>query len=486
MTTSSTPTVAPPTRSNSPLHAQSRRPWQHLTGPTAALLVTALVVSGAAYAAQNSPDPVAAAYDEFAISDAADVTTPPLPAVGPSTIPLADAATQATIDRLTADTADKASPGQLTLLSRLLLQRAAVTGDADTYSRATQALDRAVELAPSDLDVRAQRATARLTVHDFPGAARDTGLVLAARPDDLGALGASYDAAYETGDYTVAEAQLDRLVLLAPTAPQVLVRQARWAALNGSPTTAANLVARARVAADSSGAVGTARATYDLVAGKLALDEGRYGAALGDYEAALVAAPGWHVALAGLGRARAASGDLVGAEQAFAQAADAVPLPDTLSALGDVRTALGNLRGAADAYGTVDVVAQLDAVQQLFNRSVVLSRADRGVDTAAAVAEARSELRVRRDVYGYDALGWALLADGQVEAAAKAADRSLALGTLDPRMLAHAGLVRAAAGDESQARLLLAQAIDLSPTVDPLLMARVRTALAQLTSGATR
>jgi tetratricopeptide (TPR) repeat protein len=274
--------------------------------------------------------------------------------------------------------------------------------------------------------------------------------------------------------------------MLAPSAPQVLVRQARWEALHGSATAAANLAARSRVEAASSGAVGTARATYDLVAGKLALDEGRYDAALGDYESALVAAPGWHAALVGLGRARAASGDLVGAEQALAQAADLVPLPDTLSALGDVRTALGDLPGAADAYGTVDVVARLDAVQQLFNRSVVLSRADRGVDTAAAVAEARSELKVRRDVYGYDALGWALLADGQVEAAARAADRSLALGTLDPRLLAHAGLAHAGAGDPTRARQLLSQAIDLSPTGDPTLMARVRAALAQLPSGATR
>ena len=178
--------------------------------PAVAVVVVALAVTGGAYALRATvTDPTAAPYDEFTLPDAPDVTTPPLPAAADVGIPLADASTQATIDRLEAATAGPATPGQLGLLARLLLQRAAVTGDADTYARATKALDRAVSLAPDDPSVRAQRAAARITVHDFSGALRDADRVLAARPDDPGALAASYDAAFETGRYALAETRLE-------------------------------------------------------------------------------------------------------------------------------------------------------------------------------------------------------------------------------------------------------------------------------------
>jgi tetratricopeptide (TPR) repeat protein len=453
--------------------------------PAAALVALALGVTGTAYVVRADPTPVTTpAYDEFADPDAPQVTTPPLAAESEPGIPLADGATASTIARLEAATTTTSSPSELALLSRLLLQQAAVTGDAETYNRAVAVLDRAVAQAPGDLAVRAQRAAARSTVHDFTGALKDAEAVLAVTPDDPGALGAAYDAAFETGRYGKAEKDLTALIALRPDAPQVLIRQARWVALHGDPAAAATLVGRARTAADNDGVVGTARASYELIAGKLALDEGRYDLAEGAYRNALAQAPGWHAALAGLGRTLAATGALTGAEAALAQAGDTVPLPDTLSALGDVRTLLGDADGAAAAYGTVDVVATLESSAQLFNRAVILSRADRGVHTAAAVRDAQAELTTRKDVYGYDALGWALLAHGQPEQAARAADRSLVLGTRDPRLLAHAGLAHAAAGHPVRAERLLSEAVSLSPEVEPVLMNRVRVTLMSLPIGA--
>ncbi len=451
--------------------------------PTAAVLGITVVLVGLGYFVRSDSTDTAP-YAEFTLSDAADVSTPPLAATSSSGITLADGATQQTIDRLEASTRTSASPGQLSLLARLLLQRASVTGDAATYSRAVAALDRAVALAPQDLDIRAQRASARITTHDFAGARNDAERVLAANPDSPGGLGAGFDAAFETGELDLAKRHLDRLVVLGPKSPQVLFREARWAALNADPAAAGAFAAQARIAADDAGAVGTGRASYDLLAGKLAIDDGDYALAISAYEAALNAAPNWHAALAGLGRAQAAAGDLRSAEQSLSKSADALPLPDSLSSLGDVRTALGDTAGAKLAYGTVDVVGKLESAHRLFNRAIVLSQADRGVDTATAVRDARAELKFRKDVYGYDALGWALLADGRAAQAVTFADKSLTLGTQDPRLLVHAGLIHAAAGDSAKAEALLNKALTLSPTFDPVLVARANAVLAQIGSGA--
>jgi hypothetical protein len=99
------------------------------------------------------------------------------------------------------------------------------------------------------------------------------------------------------------------------------------------------------------------------------------------------------------------------------------------------------------------------------------------------VRDARAELSVRRDVYGHDALGWALLADGQARLAVREADAAVALGTDDPRLLVHAGLIHAAAGHGGRAATLLTAALEQSPAFDPLLADRARKALADLTTG---
>jgi tetratricopeptide (TPR) repeat protein len=444
-------------------------------GPASAVIAFALVVVAAAYLVRAASAQVeATAYVEFPVSDAQAVVTAPEAATGPVGIALADAAAQATLDRVAAASDLTASPGQLALQAQLLLQRAAVTGDADTYARALASLDRAVASAPGQLDLLAARASARITTHDFTGAAADAQRVLAANPDHRGGLGAAYDAAFETGQYDDAERFLAALVRLDPASPQVLFRQARWTALGGDPAGAATIAARA---VRSRRLRHRGHRTRELRPARRQARprRGRYAIALGAYESALAAAPGWHAALAGLGRARAASGDLVGAADALAASTSVVPLPETLTALGDVRTALGDTAGAEVAYGTVDVVARLESVQQLASRAIIVSRADRGVDTSAAVRDARAELRVRQDVHGYDALAWALLADGR-RTRQQRWPTALARGTSTRDSCC-------TPGSPTRRRQWRAghrtadQGLDLSPTLDPLLTDRARTAL---------
>jgi Flp pilus assembly protein TadD len=98
--------------------------------------------------------------------------------------------------------------------------------------------------------------------------------------------------------------------------------------------------------------------------------------------------------------------------------------------------------------------------------------ADHGTRTADAVVIARDELARRTDVYGHDALAWALLADGDAAAARAESDLALALGTRDARLLYHAGMISAALGDDDRARDELRAALDLNPHFDPLQAAR--------------
>jgi Flp pilus assembly protein TadD len=93
---------------------------------------------------------------------------------------------------------------------------------------------------------------------------------------------------------------------------------------------------------------------------------------------------------------------------------------------------------------------------------------------------ARAEIAVRRDIYGWDALSWALLEAGRVADARAASDKALALGTPDPRLLYHAGMIAAAQHQPDRAAALLRRTLAISPRFDPVQAPRARAALAAL------
>jgi Flp pilus assembly protein TadD len=132
-------------------------------------------------------------------------------------------------------------------------------------------------------------------------------------------------------------------------------------------------------------------------------------------------------------------------------------------------------------YALVDEIAKVArATGSVYDRQLTIFDADHDRDLAAAVTRARDELTVRGDVYGYDALAWALYKSGDLAGAATAAQRALALGTPDPRIAFHAGMIAAAQGRTDAARTLLAQAVVGSTMLPPLQVPVAQAALAAL------
>ena len=76
---------------------------------------------------------------------------------------------------------------------------------------------------------------------------------------------------------------------------------------------------------------------------------------------------------------------------------------------------------------------------------------------------ARKELDVRRDIYTYDVLAWALYKNGKVGEALPAMTEALRLGTKDARLFFHAGMIHQAVGDAQKAREFLEKALATNP-----------------------
>ncbi len=139
----------------------------------------------------------------------------------------------------------------------------------------------------------------------------------------------------------------------------------------------------------------------------------------------------------------------------------------------------GREQDATAQYALVERIAQLETVNgSLYNRQLALFYADHDHKPEEAYTNAVKEYAVRRDIYGADAVAWTALKANKIAEAKSAIKEALRLGTQDARILYHAGMIAAAAGERVRAREYLTQALTLSPGFDPLQASIARKALA--------
>jgi tetratricopeptide (TPR) repeat protein len=149
-------------------------------------------------------------------------------------------------------------------------------------------------------------------------------------------------------------------------------------------------------------------------------------------------------------------------ERALARAVD----PATLGLLYQVYAASGDSAKAEEYYRAMSITAlgQPDTFHRLWGLILL----DRGREVPTVLARAEREIEVRRDVYGWDLLAWALYRSGRPAEAQEKMRHALALGTRDASLFYHAGMIETALGRHSEARRYLETARAINPRWHPL------------------
>jgi tetratricopeptide (TPR) repeat protein len=351
---------------------------------------------------------------------------------------------------------------ELTLLGQAFARKARETSDAGFYLRAQAALERALRANPKHVPAAVTLSSVLLATHDFQGAlATARGVV--DHPHGVQALATLGDASLALGRYGRAQAAYARLRAAAPTAA-AYSRLAVLADLRGKPDEALRLLARAEGLARESGDYGESLAWYAFQLGEIEFRAGNVEQAESQYRSALRTFPGYPLARGGLGKVNAAKGDTGRAISIYRRLTEIAPQPDYLSTLGDLYSRAGDSKAAREQYGTVGVVARIArATGRLYDRQVAIAYADRGVNLGEARRLALGELRVRKDVHGFDAAAWSLARSGRCTEALPLARRALRLGTKDALMYFHRGYAEGCAGNAAAARAWYARALELNP-----------------------
>jgi tetratricopeptide (TPR) repeat protein len=365
--------------------------------------------------------------------------------------------------RLRRDSVSARDEGEL---ARLLLQRGRLLASEPDLREAERHARRSLRLRTAHNGATAQvLAGALMARHAFAEAREVAERMVAADSSSRSARAMLGEIQLELGDYAAARRTFGTL-LTVRTDFVVAPRFARWEELNGRPEAAEALFRGGLAQARSRhGTLPSQLAWFHWRLGDLTLRAGRTDEAQRELARGLEIVPDDPRLLATAARLAADRHRWTEAidlgERALARAVD----PATLGLLSQVYAAVGESARGADALKAMAVAVL--AQPGPFHRGWSLLLLEQGREVPEVLGRARAELGTRRDIYGWDLLAWSLYRSQRAAEAVPATEQALALGTRDPMLWYHAGMIRLAAGDSVGGRLALRTALRINPLWDP-------------------
>jgi tetratricopeptide (TPR) repeat protein len=174
--------------------------------------------------------------------------------------------------------------------------------------------------------------------------------------------------------------------------------------------------------------------------------------------------PGYVYAFDALAQVEFARGHLRRAIALEQRAVDTMPLPQFVSALGDMYRVVGNQPEARNQYALIGVIRRLLAANGVkTDLETALFDVDHAVRLPHALSLARAAYRDRPSIDGDDVLAWALARNGRCDQALRFSKGALRLGTLDATKFFHRGMIERCLGHGAEATSWFRRAVDLNP-----------------------
>jgi tetratricopeptide (TPR) repeat protein len=338
--------------------------------------------------------------------------------------------------------------------------RVRATGDPALYPELEAALRAAAELDRASAAPLRGLAALAASRHRFAESLRLAEAARDLEPQVAAVYGLIGDASLELGRYGRAFAAFDRLAALKPSAGSY-ARTSYARELRGDLRGA---IAAMRLAVDASAQAGEPAAWTRTLLGNLLLDSRRVAAAEASYRDALLFAPDYPAALAGLADVALARGEVRRALPLLRRAARAGAAPEFAAALGDTAAQAGRHDEARRAWREAD---ELEALFARHGGRNLLETAEFDLNHDRNVRDALRRARLGRaerpSVEGDHVLAWALYKNGLCREARAASLRSLRLGTLDVDGLYHHSLIERCLGNAAAAKRYLERTLELDP-----------------------
>jgi tetratricopeptide (TPR) repeat protein len=349
----------------------------------------------------------------------------------------------------------------LALLGLGYQQLARETADATWLSRAEDALARARGADAEDPVTLSALAQLAVTQHRFRAAVPLARRALRTDPGSALARGALGDALLAVGRHEDSFRVYDALAAQGPSV-SAYARVAVARQLLGRTQAALEAM---ELAIEAGSTIPEQEAWALTRYGTLLVEAGELAEAKEAFRRALVRAPGYVHAEAGLARVAAARGDFRAASSRLAKVVERLPAPEYAILHGDALTRAGRTREAAQAYGVVRVLERILAANGVRTElSTALFDLDRGERVHDALARARASYRAAPGLSAADAVAWGLYRVGHCGRAREWSKRALGLGTKDGLFLFHRGMIERCLAGDAAGRPWFRRALEANPT----------------------
>jgi tetratricopeptide (TPR) repeat protein len=341
------------------------------------------------------------------------------------------------------------------------LQKGRLTADPTWYTKAEAVLTRSLSLNKEEnIHAALGMGVLNLARHEFEEALHWGRQAKALDPYESQARGVIGDALVELGRYAEAVRAFQEMIDLRPDlSSYARVSYARE--LHGDVTGA---IAAMKEALAAAGGSPEDAAWVASQLGDLYLGNGRVARAEREYRRGAYLAPEYVLPEVGLAKVAAVRGHLGEATEKLAGVVDRYPAPEFVILLGDLYRVAGRDTEADQQYELVRAMQQLNQDNGVnTDLEMALFNADHGVGLSGAVDRARAEYRRRQSIHSADALAWTLYGTGRYRDAARYAKQALRLGTRDPLLHFHAGMIAFRLGHRAEATQHLSAALTINP-----------------------
>jgi tetratricopeptide (TPR) repeat protein len=337
-------------------------------------------------------------------------------------------------------------------LAMAYARRARETSDVAFYQKGEETVAKALELSPGNFETEKVRVWLLLGRHEFRKAL-DAAIPLNKKvPDDVTVYGYIADANTELGNYPAAVDAIQWMLRIKPGNIAGLTRAAYQREIHGDIVGAMELM---RMAYDATAYqefedrawLLTQLSHLSLINNDLKNAELYANGALGLF-------PAYHYALAALAQVREAQNRPQDAVELLAQRYKAAPHAENLFSLAEALKRSGHDAEADQAFAQFEKASLAESnIGDNSNHELMAYYVDDAKQPQKALVIAEKELLRRRDITTLDCYAWALAAAGEYQKAGAEMKKVLAVGTKDPKILAHAKQIEQGAKLAEQARL---------------------------------
>lgn len=379
------------------------------------------------------------------------------------------ARTRETLDSL--ESRVRASPDDVIAWNKIAearLRLLGTTGHLVNLARAREAVERSLTISAPEFNhgALALRVRIELASHRFHEAQASAQQLCTIKPDSAYSLGLLGDAYFNLGEYAACERVWNQMLALDKSVLMAEPRLAQLDLVHGRLEQARERYEKVLQAARAlEREVPNVLAWSHVQLGELAFRSGDWETAAQNYDEALAAQPGYYAALDHKAELRGAQGRFEEAVALYSDLIEQVARPEFLQALGDLYLFAAKTAEARSWHARA-VAAYLVSVEQgetMYFHHLAGLYADSLSDPVRAVEWARRDLTTRQGIQAYDTLAWAFYKAGMVKEAQEAISCALALGTRDPHILYHAGMILMRAGDVTKGTARLQEALAANP-----------------------